>query len=292
MKRYGRAAEVKGRRERTESSARQGSLTVVGTGIRLVAQTTPEALASIERADRVLYLVADPATKAWIQRVNRTAESLEDCYSEGKLRSESYAEMVRRIVAPVREGLSVCAAFYGHPGTFVQPSHEAIRLVRSEGFVARMLPGVSAEDCLFADLGVDPARDGCQSFEATDFLVRPRNFDATSVLILWQIGVIGEARTRVRLPHEARGLRLLTEQLRRHYSGRHEVVVYEAAPYPVCEPLILRIRLSRLPTAAVPPLATLYVPPKTSAPAVDLSMLARLGLTAVSRPERNRRQRV
>jgi hypothetical protein len=34
-----------------------------------------------------------------------------------------------------------------------------------------MLPAISAEDCLFADLGVDPADHGCPSYEATDFLV-------------------------------------------------------------------------------------------------------------------------
>jgi hypothetical protein len=34
-----------------------------------------------------------------------------------------------------------------------------------------MLPAVSAEDCLFADLGVDPGAAGCQSHEAADFLI-------------------------------------------------------------------------------------------------------------------------
>jgi hypothetical protein len=38
----------------------------------------------------------------------------------------------------------------------------------TDGFDAVMLPGISAEDCLFADLGIDPGMIGCQSFEATD----------------------------------------------------------------------------------------------------------------------------
>src|SRR2546429_6584747 len=45
------------------------------------------------------------------------------------------------------------------------------RQAREEGFEAEMLPAVSAEDCLFADLGVDPGDEGCQSFEATSFLL-------------------------------------------------------------------------------------------------------------------------
>ena len=49
-----------------------------------------------------------------------------------------------------------------------------------EGFNAQMLAGISAEDCLFADLGLDPGKNGCQSFEATDFLIRRRQFEPTS----------------------------------------------------------------------------------------------------------------
>jgi hypothetical protein len=92
----------------------------------------------------------------------------------------------------LREGLNVCVVYYGHPGVFVMPSHDSIRQARAAGFEAIMLPGISAEDCLFADLGIDPGRIGCQSFEATDFLVNRRKFDTSSHLILWQIGVIGD----------------------------------------------------------------------------------------------------
>ena len=67
--------------------------------------------------------------------------------------------MAEAILEPVRAGKRVCAAFYGHPGVFVLPSHDAISRARAEGFEATMLPGVSAEDCLVADLGVDPAAE-------------------------------------------------------------------------------------------------------------------------------------
>jgi Tetrapyrrole (Corrin/Porphyrin) Methylases len=242
--------------------SRSGSLIVVGTGIRLVAQLTPEALASIERAERLLYLVTEPATKAWMQSLNPGAESLEDCYGPDKPRSASYDEMVARILAPVRAGLNVCVAFYGHPGVFVRPSHDAIRIAHAEGFAARMLPGISAEDCLFADIGVDPAQEGCQSFEATDFLARPPRFDPRSGLLLWQVGVIGEPSLPAPGARKRTGLRLLAERLCRHYPPGHRAVVYEAAVYPVCGPVIRRVRLSALGRTQVPLLATLYVPPR------------------------------
>jgi len=56
--------------------------------------------------------------------------------------------MVERILKNVKDGFKVCVVFYGHPGVFVQPSHEAIRIARLEGFSARMLPGISAEELL------------------------------------------------------------------------------------------------------------------------------------------------
>ena len=40
-----------------------------------------------------------------------------------------------------------------HPGVYVAPSHETVLRARAEGYPARMLPGISSEDCLFADLG-------------------------------------------------------------------------------------------------------------------------------------------
>ena len=86
----------------------------------------------------------------------------------------------------------MCAVFYGHPGVFVNPSHRAVAQARAEGFRAAMLPGVSAEDCLFADLGLDPGAHGCQSYEATDFVIRRRSCYPSALLILWQVGALGE----------------------------------------------------------------------------------------------------
>ena len=237
---------------------------MVGTGIKLVGQTTVEALACLQQAEKLLYLVTDPTTEAWIRRLNPTAESLEDCYAEGKSRVRTYQDMTARIMAAVRSGQEVCAAFYGHPGVFVSASHASIRRARQEGFSARMLPGISAEDCLVADLGVDPGEVGCQSFEATDFLICRRKFDPSSSLILWQVGVLGESRVKKGRACRPERLEVLTGRLRRHYPARHRVVLYEAAQFPICDPVITRISLAKLPQQTVWPMTTLYVPPKPS----------------------------
>ena len=60
--------------------------------------------------------------------------------------------------------------FYGHPGIFAWSPHKVIKVARAEGYQAHMEPGISAEDCLYADLGIDPGRCGCQHYEASQLL--------------------------------------------------------------------------------------------------------------------------
>jgi uncharacterized protein YabN with tetrapyrrole methylase and pyrophosphatase domain len=253
----------------------QGRLIISGTGLEL-GHVTTVTKGYIEQSDQVLYLVADPVTERWIKRLSASAESLQDCYAENKDRLQSYDEMVERILEKLRLNLEVCVLFYGHPGVFVNPSHRAIARAREEGFEAVMLPGISAEDCLFADLGVDPSLTGCQSFEATDFLVFKRNVDARSALILWQIGVIGNLNFNLETRNGG-SINLLVEYLQGFYPSSHQVVVYEAAQYALCKPVIQHVSLAQLENAPINAISTLYIPP--SEPSLpDEEMLARLGI--------------
>jgi 16S rRNA C1402 (ribose-2'-O) methylase RsmI len=205
---------------------KRGSLVVVGTGIKLVAHTTREALDAITRAERLFFVVDDPATEEWLRRLNPSATSMRDHYREGKPRRRTYEEMARRLVAAVRSGIDVCAVFYGHPGVFVDPSHDAIRRLKRAGYPARMLPGISTEDCL------------------------------------WQVGLLGEASVRPGMTSRVERVRLLVRTLRRSYPARHVVVLYEAAQFPVCDPVIRRVPLSRLASTPLRPVTTMYVPPR------------------------------
>jgi uncharacterized protein YabN with tetrapyrrole methylase and pyrophosphatase domain len=234
-----------------------------------------EARTAIKSADKVLYSVADAVTEKAIKKWNATAESLQPLYGPDKYCLVTYREMVQRILSFVRKRLDVCAVFYGHPGVFVYSSHEAIRRARLEGFSATMLPATSSEDCLFADLGIDPATSGCQSFEATDFLIRRRKFDPCSHLILWQIGNVGNWKPEKQ--DCAANLRTLVEVLREHYDARHKVVLYQAAQYASCDPIIHRVALAKIPQAPISNVTTLYVPPAGHGP-IDYAMIDRLGI--------------
>lgn len=254
----------------------QGSLTVVGTGIRAVGQVTLEAASWIEKADRVLYHVADPVTENWLKSLNAKHESLGRFYEPHKARIHTYKEMVAHILLHVRQDLNVCVVFYGHPGLFVWASHEAIRQARKEGYGARMLPGVSSTDCLFADLGIDPSISGCQFLEATDFLIRDRILEISGAVVLWQIGVVGDIGYN---PEgvDVKKLELLREALERYYGPQHEVIIYEASPFVVCEPRLERIPLSKLAECNVTSLSTLFIPPLESR-SLNLDMIEKLGI--------------
>lgn len=252
-----------------------GSLIIVGTGIRLVTQITMEAENCIRYADRVLYACAEGAEAQWIERLNPRSESLDLLLRFDQPRTVSYRETVDRILACVQHGYRVCVVFYGHPGVFAYATHESIRRARLEGFSAMMLPAISAEDCLFADLGIDPGLHGYQSFEATDFLIHRKRISVFNSLVLWQIGMIGEAGYK-KSPNLT-GLRVLIETLSRLYPGDHQVIVYEASQYPITTPIIQRVPLSGLEAAQISAYSTLYVFP-LKMPQANSTILKRLGL--------------
>jgi uncharacterized protein YabN with tetrapyrrole methylase and pyrophosphatase domain len=241
---------------------------------------TPEARVALEHADEVLFLLSGSGPAAWLQQLRPSARSLHPLYRVGRKRAEIYDDIAEAILEPVRRGLRVCAAFYGHPGVFVYPAHEAMRRARQEGFPAKMLPAVSAEDCLFAHLGIDPGLMGCQSYDATDFLLNSRVVDTTAVLILWQVSVVGEMRALASPVPNADGLQVLAEYLCDLYPAEHEVTLYECSAYPVSDPIIRTTPLAQLPEADLTPLATLVVPP-ASRPRPNAAMLARFGIASV-----------
>jgi hypothetical protein len=154
----------------------------------------------------------------------------------------------------------ICVAFYGHPGVFAMPTHAAIRQAREEGFPARMTPGISAEDCLFADREIDPGVAGWQSCDATDFLLHARRFDPTSSLMLWKVGLLGE-RSAGQGASWRRRMEVLLRRLLQQYGSDHTVALYEAPHFPGQQPVIRWCRVRTLSEQSISLETTLYVPP-------------------------------
>jgi precorrin-6B methylase 1 len=234
------------------------ALTVVGSGLIPWKHMTLEALDAIERADKVHFVVADIMMERWLQDLNPTAERLCE-YLPERRRSETYHVWTSTVLDSVRAGLKTCAVSYGHPGVFVQFTRDAIRQAREEGYSAVMLPGISSEDCLISDVGVDPGPLGMQSYGATVFSMGRPRFDTGTPLILWQLRVVNQPGLPKDI-HRA-GLMRLTEVLLESYPADHQVVLYEGSRNPAVEPIIQTIPLSSLATVRFRGSATLFVPP-------------------------------
>jgi uncharacterized protein YabN with tetrapyrrole methylase and pyrophosphatase domain len=236
-----------------------GSLTVVGTGIRAITQLTIESLAVMASAEELLHVIGEPIQEEALLAINPKAQTLTGLYADGLIRNYTYEAMVDQILSCVAAGKRTVAAFYGHPGVFTYPSHESVRRARAAGYPARMLPAVSAEDNLFADLGIDPG-DGSQSYEATSFLFQNHPIDPAAHLFLWQVGTVGN------WTYESTGYDMTTfpglvAKLVRFYPPSHIITVYEAPFDPNGHAKVLRMPLAQLQAFHVSPATTLHVPP-------------------------------
>ena len=237
-----------------------GSISLVGIGYLGGAHVTSETLALIRSADRLFFLVGDPLLEIWLRSLNPTATSLEDCASEGMALADCCHRMADEVLNAMPGDSSICVAFSGHPGIAVDPAYEILQRARAARIRVTMFPAVSAIDCFFADLGIDPAQ-GCQLFETETLIEMDYRLDPRSSLILLQAGVIGVRRHTTKTSAEAAGVRRLTRFLRKYYPSGHELIVYEAATFPISPPRMERTTLHRLPKTPLTAISTVYVPP-------------------------------
>ena len=128
-----------------------------------------------------------------------------------------------------------------------------------------MLPGISAEDNLFADLGVDPSRPGCQIVEATDLLLRERPLLTESHVIIFQVGSVGDMGFNFKgFPNDK--FHVLVDRLAGEYGEEHELIHYVAAQFPIVAPTKDTYRIGELrdPVIArrITGISTFYLPPR------------------------------
>lgn len=264
----------------TQQDPHKGSLVCVGTGLNLAGQISVLSKSYIENADIVFSLVPDGFAQHWLETLNDDVRSLQPFYAQGsevKSRRDTYEQMVEAILTAVREGRKVVCALYGHPGVFACVSHFAIEQAREEGYSAKMEPGISAEACLWADLGIDPGNSGHQSFEASQFMFYTHTPDPTTHLLLWQIGIAGE-HTLTEFHTSSDRLQILVEQLNEWYPLDHEITIYQAATLPIHQPRIDKLMLKDLPLARLTDISTLMIPPSKTLE-VNHKILAKLGIT-------------
>ncbi|GEM77084.1 SAM-dependent methyltransferase [Vibrio sagamiensis] len=256
-----------------------GQLTIIGSGIEAVGFSRQDERC-LESADYVFYCVADPATVVWLKSKRPDAHDLYVLYDDNKPRYKTYMQMTEAMLHYVRKGKHVVGIYYGHPGVFVLSTHRAIEIARREGHRAEMRPGISALDCLCADLGVDPSTPGLQTFEASDMLIRDKKPDTSSHVVLWQVGLIGELGYR-RVGYLNKNFNILLDYLMAFYGGEHVITNYIASRYPGVPPTIERYKISELYNPElqnkVTGISTFYIAPK-DVRAVNVQRAIQLGM--------------
>ncbi len=258
----------------------KGSLVCVGTGLKMAGHISVISRSYIEHADKIFTLMPDVHTQQWIARLNPSLVNLQQFYAqpgEVKSRRDTYHQMVDTMMQAVRAGERVVGAFYGHPGVFACVPHMAIKQAREEGFEAHMEPGISAEACLWADMGIDPGDYGHQSFEASQFMFFKRTPDPAAHLLLWQIALAGE-HTLTQFSTTSERLEILVGYLQQWYPADHQVAIYEAANLPVQQPRIDWLELQALPGTRLTAASTLLIPPSRPQE-YNYDLLQQLGIT-------------
>lgn len=245
----------------TEAAGSRGSISCVGLGLTLGSHLSPLARSCIEQADVVFAALSDAIVERWLMRMHPDVRSLRPYYGNGdKSRAVTYREWVAVMMAEVRADRQVCAVFYGHPGVFAWSPHEVIKLARAEGFPAWMEPAISAADCLYADLGIDPGRHGCQHYEAGQLLFYDTPLNPQAYLVLWQVALVGDASLK-RFATGPAYRQVLVDVLARDYPLDHEVIIYRGATLPIQQPRIRRTSLRDLPAAAITGEEMVVIPP-------------------------------
>ncbi|HFS5637767.1 TPA: SAM-dependent methyltransferase [Legionella pneumophila] len=231
-------------------------LIVVGSGIKSISHLTEETKRVIQNADKVLYLLNEDNLKQWIQREAKNSESLDSIYFSSKKRIEAYQALTNHIIEEYKKVSILCVVFYGHPTVFADSALNAVRQIKKDGGEAIILPAVSAQDCLFSDLEIDPGDQGCFSIEATELVLFERFIDVHAHLILWQVANFGRTDGK-----KANNLSILKDYLSDYYPADYSICLYEAPSLPTCSPRIEWVQLCHMDQSVISSITTVYIPP-------------------------------
>jgi predicted 2-oxoglutarate/Fe(II)-dependent dioxygenase YbiX/precorrin-2 methylase len=244
-------------------SKRYGELVIVGSGISAIAHFTVETIGYIKEADIVFYHANSGVTASYIRELNAHAVDLYEYYGEGKIRTVTYIQMAELMLREVRAGRSVVGLFHGHPGFFVQAARRSLAIAKTEGHKTALIPAVSAIDCLFADLRIDPGVSGMQVLKASHVLRDDAVLATDNHVVFIQIGSVGDNTFSFSGFKQAKYGDFF-EKLISIYGENHDSVYYVAPIFPGCDPVTIVRKLHEYRDSSVlgsVHAATLYVPP-------------------------------
>jgi hypothetical protein len=251
---------------------------VLGLGIRSHLQITREAEDALRACRKVFVLHTEEYVVDHIRSLGVTIEELGYPYGEGEARAAVYRQVADLILESAERDPPVGFAVYGHPSMLVRPASLVRAGANGRRLRIKVIPGVSALDCLIVDLGLDPGDRGLLMYEANYALLHRPTLDPAVPCLLWQAGVVGTwlHTSRSSCRHRFTGLQ---EYLLRFYGPRHRVALATTATNPLVDADIIWLPLEELADgySLFTGLTTLFLPAVRDRPVADRQMLANLG---------------
>lgn len=251
---------------------------ILGLGILNIDHITRETERLISEVNEVLYVDTGLATGPWLEeRCPHVTPLFAESYAPGDNRLSAYHHMAARVVDAALARAPVAFAMQGHPLVGVTAPRLIRLLAGALELSVSVHPGISALDCLLAELELDPVSSGIQMVEATDLLLRRRPLDPTMPLLIWQIGAIESVLYSRRISRPERFERIRSFLLRT-YPATHRVSAFFVSPHPLVPTERIDFALGEFGNVAerLHPGHTLYVPPSAVRPIVDHALLSEI----------------
>jgi len=235
------------------------SIVIAGLGIRGRDQVTDEVRRSLEEVDIVFHSVSDSGTREWIESTAAASSDLNDLYTDGCPRIDTYRAMADVVVGRAEEGAAVMFAVYGHPCVLHTGVQLTLKAAAERKIPIRTLPGISSIDGMLAAAGVDFGFGGLHVLEASDMLMYGRIPQTEGHVVILQIAIAGPRVHRAEGHHGVYADHLI-RRLATLYPPGHRVLHFRLAADPRSEDALVWTTVSRLPEQRWTNSSSLYLP--------------------------------
>jgi uncharacterized protein YabN with tetrapyrrole methylase and pyrophosphatase domain len=122
---------------------------IVGLGIMSSLQVTRETEQTLRLCKKVFYLHTEPKwIHDYLRDLSPEVVDIHRYYNEDTPREEAYIGMVQAVLEAAIQSPPVALALYGHPVVFVTPTQSILEVAPKHGLKVKVLPGISAFDCM------------------------------------------------------------------------------------------------------------------------------------------------
>lgn len=257
---------------------REPDIYVVGLGIKGIEHLTRETEAACRRSAEILGISTHHAVLTYLETLcPRVTDLYPVTYREDEHRMNAYDTMSAMTLAAALDHPPVTFATYGHPYIYVCPTRQIVDAAPYLGLKVEVLPGISSLDTMFIDLGVDPATDGLQMYEATELLLKQRPLHPDVPCLLWQVGSVETVLYSTAASRPERFFRI-RDYLLRFYPPDHVLTAVYSAHHPLLGSTTVQFKLGEMESRHddLHQGLTVYIPPVSERVLADWDLLKKI----------------